>query len=189
LCEGQIFSTNHIQRAKINRKWCWSKSIHFMGSVYNTILPLTPSKSLFLAFTVSALVIYYILGIVLQFEKNHKRSWWMFIEQIIRYIHFILTNVRILFSSIHRSFVDYALVATYYGANCVYIVFIGASIKDVINYEFGIDWDVRIYIAMSLIPVLMVGQVSQIKWFFLSWIFTTRLNEISSLIPTWQSTK
>jgi hypothetical protein len=103
-------------------------------------------------------------------------------------VHSFYINVRILFSSIYRSFVDYALVATYYGANCVYIVFIGASIKDVINYEFGIDWDVRIYIAMSLIPVLMVGQVSRIKWFFklnfyysTEWDYQSYSNTVNSL--------
>jgi solute carrier family 36 (proton-coupled amino acid transporter) len=46
----------------------------------------------------------------------------------------------------------------------VYIVFIGASIKDVINFSFGIDWDIRVYIAMSLLPVLIVGQIRELKY-------------------------
>lgn len=58
-------------------------------------------------------------------------------------------------------------MATYYGAGCVYIVFIAESIHDVINFEFDLDWDVRVYIAIILVPVLLIGQVSKpfLYWF------------------------
>lgn len=51
-------------------------------------------------------------------------------------------------------------MATYYGANCVYIVFISQSLHDVINDSTGITWDVRIYIIFSTIAVLLIAQVS-----------------------------
>lgn len=50
-------------------------------------------------------------------------------------------------------------MATYYGANCVYIVFISQSIGDVINDATGINWDVRIYIIFGTIACLLIGQV------------------------------
>lgn len=51
-------------------------------------------------------------------------------------------------------------MATYYGANCVYIVFISESIHDVANFTFGVDWNIRAYIAMMMIPVIIMGQVN-----------------------------
>lgn len=50
-------------------------------------------------------------------------------------------------------------MATYYGANCVYIVFMSESMHGVINYAFDIKWDIRIYIAMMMVPVILIGQV------------------------------
>lgn len=50
-------------------------------------------------------------------------------------------------------------MATYYSANCVYIVFISESIHDVANYTFGVDWNIRAYIAMMMIPAIIMGQV------------------------------
>lgn len=63
-----------------------------------------------------------------------------------------------------RQFVDIGLMATYYAAACVYIVFIATSFHDVINYDLGINWDVRIYIAITVIPCLLIGQLRNLKW-------------------------
>lgn len=49
-----------------------------------------------------------------------------------------------------KNFVDFSLMATYYSASCVYIVFISQSFHDVINYDLQINWDIRTYIAMTL---------------------------------------
>ncbi|XP_058827303.1 proton-coupled amino acid transporter-like protein CG1139 [Topomyia yanbarensis] len=63
-----------------------------------------------------------------------------------------------------RNFVDYGLMATYYSAGCVYIVFIGSSLAKVSNATFDLDWDVRIYILFTMIPVLVIGQIRQLKF-------------------------
>lgn len=55
-------------------------------------------------------------------------------------------------------------MATYYGASCVYIVFISESFHDVINYDLKINLNIRIYIAMTLIPILFIGQIRTLKW-------------------------
>lgn len=57
-------------------------------------------------------------------------------------------------------------MATYYSANCVYIVFIATSIAKVCKplFEDGEDWHVRIYILLILTPVLLVGQVRQLRY-------------------------
>ncbi|KAH8254703.1 hypothetical protein KR032_011774 [Drosophila birchii] len=68
------------------------------------------------------------------------------------------------YSNFAKQFVDIGLMATYYAAACVYIVFIATSFHDVINYDCGINWDVRIYIALTVIPCLLIGQLRNLKW-------------------------
>ncbi|KAH8321792.1 hypothetical protein KR067_001720, partial [Drosophila pandora] len=68
------------------------------------------------------------------------------------------------FANFAKQFVDIGLMATYYAAGCVYIVFIATSFHDVINYYTGINWDVRIYIALTVIPCLLIGQIRELKW-------------------------
>ncbi|XP_053687631.1 proton-coupled amino acid transporter-like protein pathetic [Sabethes cyaneus] len=63
-----------------------------------------------------------------------------------------------------RNFVDYGLMATYYSAGCVYIVFIGSSLEKVINEMAGLQWDIRIYILLTMIPVLAIGQIRELKF-------------------------
>lgn len=59
---------------------------------------------------------------------------------------------------------DWSLIATYYAAICVYIVFIATSFHDVINFNLGLNTDIRIYIALILIPCLLIGQIRQLNW-------------------------
>jgi len=63
-----------------------------------------------------------------------------------------------------KQFVDGSLMATYYAASCVYVVFIATSLHDVVNYDTGLKWDVRIYIVFTLIPLLFLGQIRNLKW-------------------------
>ncbi|ALC42096.1 CG8785 [Drosophila busckii] len=68
------------------------------------------------------------------------------------------------YANFAKQFVDIGLMATYYAAACVYMVFIATSFHDVINYDVGLKWDVRIYIAMTVIPCLIIGQIRNLKW-------------------------
>ncbi|KAH8421021.1 hypothetical protein KR222_003998, partial [Zaprionus bogoriensis] len=68
------------------------------------------------------------------------------------------------YSNFAKQFVDISLMATYYAAACVYMVFIATSFHDVINYDVGINWDVRIYIGLTVIPCLLIGQIRDLKW-------------------------
>lgn len=53
---------------------------------------------------------------------------------------------------------------TYLGASCVYIVFIAASFQKVINFELKVDWDVRFYIAVVVLPCITLGQIRKLKY-------------------------
>ncbi|KAH8324673.1 hypothetical protein KR074_002731, partial [Drosophila pseudoananassae] len=68
------------------------------------------------------------------------------------------------FANFAKQFVDIGLMATYYAAGCVYIVFIATSFHDVVNYYTDLNWDVRIYIALTVIPCLLIGQIRELKW-------------------------
>lgn len=54
-------------------------------------------------------------------------------------------------------------MATYFSAGCVYIVFIGSSLAKVVNQAFELDWEIRIYILITMIPVLFMGQIRSLK--------------------------
>lgn len=56
------------------------------------------------------------------------------------------------------------MVATYLGANCVYIVFIATSFQTVINHELKVDWDVRYYIAVTVFPCILIGEIRKLKY-------------------------
>lgn len=64
------------------------------------------------------------------------------------------------FNLLTRQFCDYAMMGAIFGTICVYIIFISESIHDVVNFAVGIDWDIRVYIAMVLVPLIIIGQVS-----------------------------
>ncbi|XP_063705086.1 proton-coupled amino acid transporter-like protein pathetic [Culicoides brevitarsis] len=68
------------------------------------------------------------------------------------------------FSKAAKEFIDYALMATYYSAGCVYILFIAESTKLATDLILDISWDVRIYIAIIIIPVLLIGQFRSLKY-------------------------
>lgn len=68
------------------------------------------------------------------------------------------------YSKAARRFVDYGLMATYFSAGCVYIVFIANTFHDVCNSLFGWSMSVRIYILMVLIPALLIGQIRSLKF-------------------------
>lgn len=55
-------------------------------------------------------------------------------------------------------------MATYFSAGCVYIVFIGSSFERVVNYELGIEWNIRAYIAIILIGMILIGQIRVLKY-------------------------
>lgn len=56
------------------------------------------------------------------------------------------------------------MTATYLGANCVYIVFIATSLRDVVNNVLEVNWDVRLYIALIILPLMLLGQIRQLKY-------------------------
>lgn len=70
------------------------------------------------------------------------------------------------YSKTAKEIVDYALMATYYSAGCVYIVFIGTTFHDVCNAVFNLNEDVmtiRIYILLTMVPIILIGQIRSLK--------------------------
>lgn len=53
---------------------------------------------------------------------------------------------------------------TYLGANCVYIVFIATTFQEVIKHRFNFDADIRFYIALTVVPCMMLGEIRKLKY-------------------------
>jgi solute carrier family 36 (proton-coupled amino acid transporter) len=68
------------------------------------------------------------------------------------------------YSRTAKQFVDYGLMATYYSAGCVYIVFIASTFHDICNALLGWDLNIRIYILIVLVPILFIGQIRSLKF-------------------------
>lgn len=68
------------------------------------------------------------------------------------------------YSNAAKVFVDYALMATYFSAGCVYIVFIANTFHDICNEVFGLSLGVRTYILLTMIPILFMGQIRSLKF-------------------------
>lgn len=70
------------------------------------------------------------------------------------------------FSTAGRKFVNGALLATYYSALCVYIVFVARSIQQVADFymEVGDRLDIRVIIPMLLIGLLPLCLVRDLKY-------------------------
>lgn len=64
----------------------------------------------------------------------------------------------------HRNATDYSLVFTYLAANCVYIVFIATTFHEVIKQRFDYDADVRLYIAITVLPCIVMGEIRKLKY-------------------------
>lgn len=70
------------------------------------------------------------------------------------------------FSAAGRKFVDGALLATYYSALCVYVVFVASSIKQVGDYYMNHTdvLDIRVYIPMLLIFLIPISLIRNLKY-------------------------
>lgn len=60
--------------------------------------------------------------------------------------------------------VDYALMLTYYSAGCIYIVFVGTTLQDICEELFGWGLNIRIYILIGMLPILLIGQIRTLKF-------------------------
>lgn len=68
------------------------------------------------------------------------------------------------YSRAAKNFVDYALMATYFSAGCVYIVFIGSTFHSIFSTIYGWETNVRVYILIIMIPILFMGQIRSLKF-------------------------
>ncbi|EAT42636.1 AAEL005865-PA [Aedes aegypti] len=61
-------------------------------------------------------------------------------------------------------FVDVMILIQSILTCCLFLVFIAKSLHDVIYNQLGVDWDVRIYILIELIPVVVITQIRELKY-------------------------
>lgn len=64
----------------------------------------------------------------------------------------------------YRATINLFLVIDLIGCCCVYIVFVGENIEPVIEKYAGNDWDLRVYMAMLLPPLLIFSFVKNLKY-------------------------
>lgn len=68
-------------------------------------------------------------------------------------------------SNFAKTFVDYAMTCTYLAALCVYIVFIAENFKEVLDvYMPTYKLSVETYCALTLVPLVLICQIRNLKW-------------------------
>ncbi|KAL0267642.1 UNVERIFIED_CONTAM: hypothetical protein PYX00_009851 [Menopon gallinae] len=67
------------------------------------------------------------------------------------------------FSSIARQIINSALVLTYYAGNTIYVVFIASSIQQVVEYHLSPNINIRLYILMIWVPLMVLCLVRDLK--------------------------
>ncbi|XP_058802943.1 proton-coupled amino acid transporter-like protein pathetic [Phymastichus coffea] len=90
------------------------------------------------------------------------------------------------FSGFVRSLVSCALVATQVGVTCTYVVLIAGGIKQLGNYYFHVNVDLRLYIAI-IIPVLVFfGQIRHLKMLVPFSLLANAFMSVSFAMILWQ---
>lgn len=74
------------------------------------------------------------------------------------------SRVNVFFHLTFRQFGDFGMMATYFSAGCVYIVFVATSLQRVVNFELGIQWDVRAFIGIVLVGIIFIGQIRVLRY-------------------------
>nr|XP_019529957.2 proton-coupled amino acid transporter-like protein CG1139 [Aedes albopictus] len=61
-------------------------------------------------------------------------------------------------------FVDVMILIQSILTCCLFLIFIAKSLHDVIYNQLGVDWDVRIYILIELVPIIFITQIRELKY-------------------------
>lgn len=60
--------------------------------------------------------------------------------------------------------VDYSLILTYLSVICVYVVFIGSSLKEVLDVYVPDLFSIQAYCAVTLLPLVLICQIRNLKY-------------------------
>ncbi|XP_075972587.1 proton-coupled amino acid transporter-like protein pathetic [Anticarsia gemmatalis] len=63
-----------------------------------------------------------------------------------------------------KSIVDYSMTVTYFSVLCVYVVFIGSSLKEVLDFYYPEFMSIQAYCAITLVPLVLIGQIRNLKY-------------------------
>jgi proton-coupled amino acid transporter len=48
-------------------------------------------------------------------------------------------------------------------SGCIQVVLIASTFQEIFNYTFQIEWSIRTYILLSIIPIMFIGQIRELK--------------------------
>uniref|UniRef100_A0A182LUS6 Amino acid transporter transmembrane domain-containing protein n=1 Tax=Anopheles culicifacies TaxID=139723 RepID=A0A182LUS6_9DIPT len=78
----------------------------------------------------------------------------------VRKMCFVCSLVHV-YDSLHRNIIDWYLMLT---TVVVFIVFVGTTLREVVNYRTGWEWTERTYILLVGVPILFITQIREIKY-------------------------
>jgi proton-coupled amino acid transporter len=69
------------------------------------------------------------------------------------------------FGAIFSEIINVFLVVYLIGASCVYVLFVASNIKALVDYAFDIDLELRIYMWIILLPLIMINLIKKLKFY------------------------
>ncbi|PSN47057.1 Proton-coupled amino acid transporter-like protein pathetic [Blattella germanica] len=68
------------------------------------------------------------------------------------------------FSGLARAMINLFLCVDLLGCCCVYIVFVSTNIKQVVDHYTGSELDLRLYMVMLVVPLILLNLIRNLKW-------------------------
>ncbi|XP_029724239.2 proton-coupled amino acid transporter-like protein CG1139 isoform X1 [Aedes albopictus] len=63
-----------------------------------------------------------------------------------------------------RRCTDVQLLLNSYLLICVYLVFIGNTLRDIVNHDYQLEWDTRVFIFLAAVPLIFTTQIRELKY-------------------------
>lgn len=73
-----------------------------------------------------------------------------------------------------KHFISFMIGLIYFATCSVYTVIVAETFEQIINLHHGIKWDIRIYIATLLVPMILICWIPTLKHLVVSIIRTHR---------------
>ncbi|XP_047519740.1 proton-coupled amino acid transporter-like protein pathetic [Pieris napi] len=68
-------------------------------------------------------------------------------------------------SSFVKTLIDYSIAVTYISVLCVYVVFMGSSFKEVVDFYFpSVNISIQMYCVLTLVPLALLCQIRNLKY-------------------------
>lgn len=105
---------------------------------------------------------------VREFLTDFRWFNWDFSFVSVLFIHDLCT---LCILSLHSNITNAFLLIYQLGTCCIYVVFVATNIKSIADYHFGYETDVRLYMLIILLPLVLINWVNVFFYFLVHFFY------------------